>query len=276
MANQVFDNLLKEQIDIFKSSFIKVSREIYTSTTKPTLTHPAEFGRYREEVSKRFLRFVIPSRLDIAEGFLINTADEVSTQCDIVVFDSRTTPLIQDNALQRFFPVETTVAVGEVKSILSKVDCKRALNKLARVKKMAEFVRKPSYSNEPNREYSPEKYAYDRLTTFLVCQKLDFDLKEIISMYDDEFELRHQHNMILSLEDGLILYSFKHQSENDGMHIYPVMAGERLDFGFYDKKHSEYEYLKLFCHYIFMATSHTRLLYPEFSNYMVYPENKVV
>ena len=85
MPNDIFDSLLREQIDIFKQSFTNTSSTLFKSNTTSKLIHPGEFGRYREEISKRFLRFIIPSKLDFGDGFLINTNNEVSTQCDIIV-----------------------------------------------------------------------------------------------------------------------------------------------------------------------------------------------
>jgi hypothetical protein len=98
------------------------------------LIHPGEFGIYREAICKRFLEFIIPKKLSIDNGFLINTNNEVSTQCDIVIYDSKHTPLVQSNELQRFFPIETVCAIGEVKSTLSKAQLKETLLKLSKVK----------------------------------------------------------------------------------------------------------------------------------------------
>ena len=51
------------------------------------LIHAGEFGRLREVVSKDFVRFAIPRRLDIGTGFIMNHIGDVSTQADLVVYD---------------------------------------------------------------------------------------------------------------------------------------------------------------------------------------------
>lgn len=267
MANKIFENLLIEQINIFKESFTNISKDIF-SDNSGKLIHPGEFGTYREAICKRFLEFIIPKKLSIDNGFLINSNNEVSTQCDIIIYDSKHTPLIQTNELQRFFPVETVCAIGEVKSTLSKTQLKEALLKLSNVKKLSEFVKNPSIIyNEIEHEYSPTTNCRDQKVTFIICQKLDMNLNEITNMYDNSIESRHKHNIILSIEDGIILYEL-----GSGMHIYPVINNSILQDAQYSKSHSNYEYFKIFSHYLFEATTHTTILYPEFSDYMNYPE----
>jgi hypothetical protein len=93
------------------------------------------------------------------------------------------------------------------------------------------------------------------------------NLNEITSIYDDSIKYRHKHNIILSIEDGIILYEIEKR-----MHIYPVINNNVLLDAQYSKSHSDYEYFKIFAHYLFEATTHTTILYPEFSDYMNYPE----
>ena len=129
MANKIFNALLDEKIEIFTNAFSKTAKEIYFDKDDK-LIHSLEYGIYRENSCKDFIKFVIPSKFNIDDGFLINSNDNVSSQCDIVIFDSNHTPLFESGKKQRFFPIETVVAIGEVKSTLSKKEFKIALNKL--------------------------------------------------------------------------------------------------------------------------------------------------
>src|SRR3954453_6663752 len=216
MPSTVFNELLNEQIEIFRNSFSSVSRATFYDEQEGKLIHAGEFGMYREAVCRDFLRFLIPGRLALSQGFLINSHDEVSTQCDIIVYDSQSTPLIQSEDRQRFFPVETVCAVGEVKSNVSKTNLKEALHKLVNVKRMRDQV---SASNPVVRseqqgryrpEYNPEVNMYDQLITFLICEKLDFDLDGVImdELYVSDVLRRHRHNLIFSLQDGLLIYYY--------------------------------------------------------------------
>jgi hypothetical protein len=217
MSSTVFGQLLDEQIDIFRNSFSSVSRAAFYDERSGRLIHAGEFGMYREAICRDFLSLLIPGRLALSQGFLINTYDEVSTQCDIIVYDAVSTPLIQSESRQRFFPVETVCAVGEVKSKMSKTDVKEALRKLVNAKKMGEqiplnnpFIRRDPSASHQSQMYSPETFLYDQLITFLICEKFDFNLDglAIDELYENDVLRRHRHNLIFSLEDGLLLYYF--------------------------------------------------------------------
>lgn len=269
MPNKIFNRLLKEQIDIFKDSFTNVAKDIFVNNDNQ-LNHPGEFGQYREAICSRFLEFFIPRKLSIDSGFLINTNNEVSTQCDLVIFDANHTPMIQTEKLQKFFPVETVCAVGEVKSRLTFTQLNDALIKLSKIKKQAEYCENPSIIYKSNgTTYSPLTSPRDQIVTFLICQKLDFSLDKLGSLYNGTIEPRLKHNIILSIEDGIILYKLGPTA----MHIYPIMENKQLENAVYSVKNGKYDYFKVFAHYIFDATTHTTVLYPEFSDYMIYPEN---
>ena len=116
MPNRIFEEILLEEIETFKNSFSNVSKKMFHDPETNKLIHSGEFGMYREAIAKKFLRFFVPVRLEIDQGFLLNSINEVSTQCDIVIYDKNVTPLIRSNELQRFYPVETVCSVGEIKS----------------------------------------------------------------------------------------------------------------------------------------------------------------
>ena len=58
--------------------------------------------------------------------------------------------------------------------------------------------------------YDPRNNPYDQIFTFIVCKKLSFNISnlstELNKLYGDSTEYRHRHNLILSVEDGLLVY----------------------------------------------------------------------
>jgi hypothetical protein len=271
MANKIFDQLLKEEIDVFINSFSKVSKKLFSKDDE-RLIHPGEFGMYRESIARKFMRSFTPANLDIDQGFLINSNNEVSTQCDIVIFDSKYTPLLKNSELQRFFPVETVCAVGEVKSTLSFSDFKIALHKLAKTKKISENVKSPSIIfRHQSGDFSPKEYSNDLITTFLICQKLDFDIKRIVDVYDESFEVRHRHNMILSIEDGLILYEYSTKDKPGVLHLPTIDGKQQLDWALQSYSEGDIRHFKVFCNYMFDALSFRTILFTQISDYMIYP-----
>jgi len=264
--NSIFENILVDEIEKFKTSFSKLSKDIFTGTQKE-LIHPGELGMYRESVTREFLKCITPQKLKIEQGFLINSFDEVSTQCDIVIYDPQYTPLLKNKELQRFYPVETVAAVGEIKSTMSFPQFKAALIKLSKIKKISEGIKSPSIMyREIEGKFSPKVFAGDLITTFLVCQKLNFNPKRLDEVYSDTTEICHRHNLILSIEDGLFLYY-----DGDAITYIPTFDGiTPMTPAFYNQSVDKYEYIKLFCNFIFQALCHRTLFFTQISDYMKY------
>jgi len=81
--------------------------------------HPGELGSNREEIIRDFLRRYLPRRFEVSHGFVFDASGRVSKQLDIVVVDSQVCPRFETAGGIRFFPCESVVAVGQVKSSLT-------------------------------------------------------------------------------------------------------------------------------------------------------------
>lgn len=269
MSNDIFDALLREKIDLFKSAFSTVSTEVFYDPEKGKLRHAGEYGMFREAVVRDFFKFIVPRSCDMSTGFVITSMNDVSTQCDVIIFDSRMTPLYQEGDRQRFFPIESIFGIGEVKSTLSKPQLAAALNKLAKIKALSERVTTPIVlKKSPPGPFDPLNHAYDTVPSILICQKLNFDLTgieaQIDGLYEPSVQHHHKHNLILSIEDGLLSY-FDGNGKNLG---YPRIGGVNLKHRFTWPEGNQYVHFKLFATYMFMLTCNKTLLYPEFSDYM--------
>lgn len=268
MNNNIFEKLLIEKIENFRRAFNYTAEDVFFDENGK-LIHPGEFGHYREETCKQFIRYIAPSRLSIGQGFLINTYNEVSHQCDIVIYDALQTPLVESQFSQMFYTVESVAAVGEIKSVLSKQTFKETINKLATVKNMRERVKYPVVlKRERGRDFDPSSYAYDQLFTFIICKKLDFDITDIStninSFYDEGLDYRYRHNLILSVEDGLLAY----YDDNKKTMMYPSVNNVNLKNRFVCPNENPDAHFKFFASYLFMGTSNATILYPEISDYM--------
>ncbi len=268
MANKIFDALFRERVDVFRAAFSATSTEIFYDSSKERLFHAGEYGMYRESIVRDFLKFIIPQSLELSTGFVLSTMDDVSTQCDIVGFDSRMTPLYQEGDRQRFFPLESVYCVGEVKSTLSRTTLGQALNKLAATKKMGERISTPGVAKPDQPHFNPTDDARQLFSSFLICQKLDFDTRnlenEIDQLYDPDVLHCHKHNLIISIEDGLLTYI-----DNDGTTVpYPRFAARDLKNLFASPKNDPYYHFKVFGSLIFLLTSNKTPWYPEFSRYV--------
>lgn len=270
--NPAFSALLDEKIEFFKQAFAATSRRAFVDPKTGKLFHAAEFGTYREAILQNFIRTCIPARLDQGTGFLINATGGISTQADVVVYDRTAIPRVESSEHQRFFPVEGVCAIGEVKSVLTRMQLREALNKLARSKQIADSLSseisiyrdKQVETLEFNRTSNP----YDQIVSFLVCEKFSFApdqlASEVSSLYDGDIQEHHKHNLVLSIKDGILLYG----DANNKSFMYPNHPKGGIKNRFVSPGANPNLHFYLFCTYMYLATSSTTILYPEMTAYM--------
>ena len=116
--NEITRNLALQNYLNFKRSFDD-SKRIYWDEKLKRLKHPGEFGAYREDLVKKWLRIITPEDFGIGSGFVIGPKGAISTQCDIIIYDKQRTPVLENMDNQRFFPVETVCCIGEIKSTIN-------------------------------------------------------------------------------------------------------------------------------------------------------------
>jgi hypothetical protein len=272
MGHRIFRTILNDKVEKFKFVFEQTSKNIFWDEKSNQLIHPGEYGKYREAVCKEFIRLLIPGRLDISEGFIITPENGTSTQCDIIVFDKNNSPLIENTEMQRFFPIETVCAVGEVKSDITKSELKTALNKLAKTKTLREQVKSDTFlfrHNKVAEDFNPIEKPRDNILTFLICNSFKFNYenldKEIGSFYSREFDPWHKHNFILSIKDGICLYSSVKGDASIGP--YSKKSGNFKD-KFIGPGESRIHHFYHFGTYLFNATSTITILFPDMADYL--------
>lgn len=200
MGNEIFGTLIKRKIDIFSNTFAHDSNSIFKNN-QSKLIHPAEYGSYREKTFKELLKFVVNKDTSVSDGFVITSVNNGrSTQCDVIIYQNNVIPLI-DNNIAKFFPIEIVNGIGEIKSDLEKKQFIDALKKLAENKKLMDERKGEGTINNPVFE------EYNQIMSFLVCNKLKFDVDSINfkEVYGD-IPRKYWHNFILSLEDGVFIY----------------------------------------------------------------------
>lgn len=201
MGHQIFDTILSRKLENFVSTFVEDSKSIFFNGTQ--LIHPGEYGRYRENAMKDLLQIL--TKYKVSDGFVITSTNKTSSQCDIVIYDNSDFPVLENN-LTQFFSIESIIALGEVKSTLSKTDFKKALRKLAKNKMLSTEIKgKPFYKRRGE--------EYDHPISFLVCKNLNFntDTLNFEEIYEGIPKI-YWHNMILIVDQGLMNYSFNFQS----------------------------------------------------------------
>lgn len=207
IVNPIFRNITIQNYQELLRSF-EGSRAIFWDDEAERLIHPGEYGEHREDILKRFLHLYIPETFGIESGFLINAAGDISSQCDVIIYDKTRTPRIHNLEKQRFFPIETVLGVGEVKSTIGSMsDLNGYLAKLSATKTLRLRIPNPVpyRRGELKSPFDPTRLFSDNIFTFLLCYKFGFELDVRKLDYGD---IGHElwHNMVLSLQNGLISY----------------------------------------------------------------------
>jgi len=100
-----------------------------------TIRHKGERGRSRETGVAGFLKENLPEAFGVGTGEVFSfSAEGVSPQCDIIIYDRMRTPIFgKDKAVQQI-PIEGVFAIVEVRSILDVGALKAAADKFQAIR----------------------------------------------------------------------------------------------------------------------------------------------
>ena len=298
--NNIIRELTSFNIKNIKSAFT-ISKQVFTSESDGKLFHAAEFGGYRENLITHWLKLYLPEKYGISSGFVITPTNKISTQCDLVIYHKDCAPVI-DNNNQRFFPIESVVGVGEIKSdIQSPGELNEALRKLGRVKLLRTELDKiksdlgvyernfertiqrsidlnPGKFNAPQEDVNNFKKVsfrgnpYDNMFTFLLCNKFAFDYLNFKFDYQD-VESHFWHNSILSMHDGL----FSYISPGNTPHISFPATGDLTHRHYFTPSKDEPipPYIRIFLSKFYTGITNTTVFEFDMLNYLS-PENEIL
>ena len=135
--------------------------------------HPGELGVAREEIIRRFLRAYLPARFEISTGFVFDSKGNVSKQLDIVIANALVCLRFETAGGTRFYPCESVVAVGQVKSSLTRdAELRSALANLESVKELDRSAGGRAYDAEHAESIDQFNNHLHQIFTFLlICGK---------------------------------------------------------------------------------------------------------
>lgn len=273
-----FSGIMQGKINGFKLDFKDTSKNIFINENGNR--HNGEFGAYRENSARTFLRSFIPSRLAISDGFVVNRSGEVTTQADIIIYDAQRAPMIETTNHQKFFPVEAVCAIGEIKSRLTRSRLKQTLQKLA-VQKSA----KSTHVKDDGERVSFRPSKCEHLVAFLICETIENSTPQdinttIMQAYRDTrrpIAPWDRHNLILSLDGGLGLYADpdlgrKTLGETISAFAYPENGHEhRFLWAEADGGNEKNDHIAQFCSLLFRLTRDAITKDVQLENYIGQP-----
>ena len=103
---------------------------------RSAVAHPGARGEAAEEDWLGVLKGHLPRRYQADRAFVIDSRGDCSEQIDIVIYDRQYSPLLYNQANQRYIPAESVYAVLEVKQKLSHAHLVYAGKKAASVRRL--------------------------------------------------------------------------------------------------------------------------------------------
>lgn len=263
--------LLESQLENFAKEFTSTSKTVFYDEENKKLIHSGEFGMLREACVRELLSNFLPNIYGVAQGYIIGQNDEISHQCDLIIYHKNYTPYLHTPEEQRFFPIESVIAVGEVKSKMSASILDDALEKLTKIKIMKESISSAAIAKcreNVQRKFNPEKNLRDQLVTFLIGEKIDCTNELVATKMKKSWNLslpRHRINMLISINGGTYVYKDK----NNRPWMYSTSPqGEELTIRLDMPQEGKYGHLALFIRYLLMLVEDNTVLYPEFTNHL--------
>ena len=271
--NRIYISLIDAQLRAFASDYRDTARNVFYDEETARLIHPGEFGGFRESLVRDLLLRTLPESYGVSQGFILSPEGDVSSQCDIVIYSRSYAPVIQSPEQQRFFPVESVVAVGEVKSSLPRAKLQEACVKLSRVKEMRACLRRPAIGFSVHKgigPYSAREHLLDQIATFIVADEVQGSPDDIQAAVNNASASPLRVNIILSVDSWCSSY----QDLKGVFWPYPVDVDENnkvvhdvLPLVIHPAADDQLSHLRLFLHFIQLLATRTTILYPDLSGY---------
>lgn len=184
-------------------------------------TTPYTVGVARENAVRSKLRQILPGKVDIGTGFVIDSFGYTSKQTDIVIIEKDICPIFSINGTPEttYYPCESVLAVGEIKSILDTDDIVDAFGKIESVKKCQRYIKdsinwRKYFSTfttlgAESERYNQQSHPKDQIYGFVLCQSLGLTIPTFLERCKEEIKIREPYllpDLFVSLNDGLALF----------------------------------------------------------------------
>lgn len=133
------------------------------------ISHRGEAGTAREEALKTMLQLYLPHRCGVDSGFVIDSDGNESNQIDIVIYDQNYSPIFEIVDEKRYFPCETVLAVGEVKTEINTRELEDSFEKIDSVKSLNRAGAKKMIGPGAFGGHLEEDEYIDQIFGFIFC-----------------------------------------------------------------------------------------------------------
>ena len=111
-------------------------------------TTPGLIGNAREQAVRTKLESVLPGGVAVGTGCVIDSEGNASGQMDVVLYEKQFCPVFKVAEDVSYYPCESVIAVGSIKSTIGKKELGDIYRNVASVRRLKKFA-KPAQGNEP-------------------------------------------------------------------------------------------------------------------------------
>lgn len=183
-------------------------------------TTPGLIGAARETAVRKQLIKLLPEVVSIGSGCIIDSYGNTSKQQDVVVYERNQCPVfsINDSADATYYPCESVIAIGEVKSTLGRKELEDSFQKIKSAKELRRYIEDTlnwrkygsniGMAGAESERFNQIKKVSDQVFGFIICGKLGLKKESFLKTYRDlskNIEPHLRPNICISLEDGFIV-----------------------------------------------------------------------
>ena len=133
-----------------------------------SIPHSGEIGSLIERQFRTQLEEIMPEKIGVSHGFVVDSTNQVSKQMDIILYDKHNTPRIFASDGAQMFPVEATYACGEIKTVLNSKNLDDSFQKCFSYKRLCRkaYI---NHSNPITNSYSLFGCNHDHWQSIFFC-----------------------------------------------------------------------------------------------------------
>jgi hypothetical protein len=190
------------------------------------IEHRGGKGSARENILRSFLEKYTPRSVEVvSNGEIVNSSGDVSTQCDILILDGETRPLLTEYGYH-VVTAESTRGIIEVKSRLTRDELRSSFGKLLKARLMERYVSVRDLWNTLPDGTRVETwkipfiyiFAYDSIS-------LDEIFSELIALHEDAPNLARCIDGVWVLSRGFIKWTHLDYLGRNVGDIFPANPG---------------------------------------------------
>ncbi|WP_340051933.1 DUF6602 domain-containing protein [Pseudomonas proteolytica] len=184
-------------------------------------TTPGLVGGARETEVRRQLTSLLPEKVTVATGCVIDTYGSTSAQTDVIIHEKDNCPVFSINQSPEatYIPCESVAAIGEIKSDLGTKELEDAVRKIRSVKQLRRAVDNPNCFRQfgsslkmhgaPQEMFDPDNKISDAPYGFILCKSFALKPETLVKNYwaaCSNGAPQHSPSVLVSLADGVVMF----------------------------------------------------------------------